>query len=194
MAVTITELAAKEIKRVLSEGGMIAAYKTVAQPARVAVTAGGEEEVESGGYSEETWVAASDLQSANGDPNAERTTLDGQPVQKVKFSYDDVVARDGGYFLSDDPEVPVNVPYLRVGIKAGGCSGFEYDFTFSEDVEASEYHIGSQHGLPVAVHKKSSLYLDGTEIGFHEGIDRRGFTFENPNAVKSCGCGSSFQA
>jgi iron-sulfur cluster assembly protein len=50
------------------------------------------------------------------------------------------------------------------------------------------------HGVPVVVDKKSALYLDGTTVDFYEGIDRRGFTFDNPNAVKTCGCGSSFQA
>jgi predicted Zn-dependent protease len=50
------------------------------------------------------------------------------------------------------------------------------------------------HGVPVVVDKKSALYLDGTTVDFYDGIERRGFTFDNPNAVKSCGCGSSFQA
>jgi iron-sulfur cluster assembly protein len=48
--------------------------------------------------------------------------------------------------------------------------------------------------VPVVVDKKSALYLDGTTVDFYDGIERRGFTFDNPNAVKSCGCGSSFQA
>jgi iron-sulfur cluster assembly protein len=48
--------------------------------------------------------------------------------------------------------------------------------------------------VPVVVDKKSALYLDGTTIDFYEGLDARGFKFDNPNAVKSCGCGSSFQA
>ena len=51
-----------------------------------------------------------------------------------------------------------------------------------------------QHGVAVVVDKKSDLFLDGTTLDFHEGIDKRGFTFINPNAKKSCGCGSSFQA
>jgi iron-sulfur cluster assembly protein len=48
--------------------------------------------------------------------------------------------------------------------------------------------------VDVVVDKKSALYLDGTVIDWHEDLDKRGFTFTNPNAVKSCGCGSSFQA
>ena len=49
-----------------------------------------------------------------------------------------------------------------------------------------------KHGLKVAVDKKSDLYLDGTTVDFYDGLDRRGFTFNNPNVSKSCGCGSSF--
>lgn len=83
---------------------------------------------------------------------------------------------------------------LRVGVAGGGCSGFSYslgfDKSFDETVDAKyEYH-----GVPVVVDKKSALYLDGTTVDFYEGVEKRGFTFDNPNAVKSCGCGSSFQA
>ncbi|MEM9828407.1 MAG: iron-sulfur cluster assembly accessory protein [Planctomycetota bacterium] len=83
---------------------------------------------------------------------------------------------------------------LRVGISAGGCSGFSYtldfDNTFDEKAD-SKYEC---HGVPVVVDKKSALYLDGTTIDWYESLEKQGFTFENPNAVKSCGCGSSFQA
>jgi len=79
-------------------------------------------------------------------------------------------------------------------VAGGGCSGFSYslgfDKKFDEKVDAKyEYH-----GVPVVVDKKSALYLDGTTVDFYDGIEKRGFTFDNPNAVKSCGCGSSFQA
>ncbi len=83
---------------------------------------------------------------------------------------------------------------LRVGVAGGGCSGFSYslgfDKSFDENVDAKYEH----HGVPVVVDKKSALYLDGTTVDFYDGIEKRGFTFDNPNAVKSCGCGSSFQA
>ena len=83
---------------------------------------------------------------------------------------------------------------LRVRVVGGGCSGFSYDLRFDntfDEVADSKYE---HHGVTVVVDKKSALYLDGTTVDFYEGIDRRGFTFDNPNAVKSCGCGSSFQA
>jgi iron-sulfur cluster assembly protein len=64
--------------------------------------------------------------------------------------------------------------FVRVGVLAGGCL---YD----------------QHGVQVVVDKKSALLLDGAVIGWHKSLERQGFTFENPNATKSCGCGKSFQ-
>jgi iron-sulfur cluster assembly protein len=83
---------------------------------------------------------------------------------------------------------------LRVIVAGGGCSGFQYRMTFDENYDPAKDHVSEQHGLKVAVDKKSDLYLDGTRVDFYEGLDRRGFTFDNPNATKSCGCGSSFSA
>jgi iron-sulfur cluster assembly protein len=85
--------------------------------------------------------------------------------------------------------------HLRVGVSGGGCSGFEYRLGFEEgEVDAEKDSVRELHGLKVVVDRKSALYLDGTEIDFHQGLERRGFVFNNPNAVKTCGCGSSFQA
>ena len=83
---------------------------------------------------------------------------------------------------------------LRVGVEGGGCSGFSYKLGFDEHVDEQTDTILEMHGVRVAVDKKSLLYLDGTEIDYHSGIDKRGFVFNNPNATKTCGCGSSFQA
>lgn len=83
---------------------------------------------------------------------------------------------------------------LRIGVAGGGCSGFEYRLGFDQSVDEQKDSVRELHGIRVVVDRKSGLYLDGTEIDFHNGIDRRGFVFNNPNAVKSCGCGSSFQA
>lgn len=84
--------------------------------------------------------------------------------------------------------------FLRVGVAGGGCSGFQYSLGFDNNTDASKDHVSEQHGIQVAVDKKSALFLDGTKIDFYEGLEKRGFTFDNPNAVKSCGCGSSFSA
>lgn len=83
---------------------------------------------------------------------------------------------------------------LRVGVAGGGCSGFQYNLGFDDQVDAAKDNVSEQHGLRVAVDKKSELFLDGTTVDFYEGLEKRGFTFDNPNAVKSCGCGSSFSA
>ena len=83
---------------------------------------------------------------------------------------------------------------LRVGVVGGGCSGFQYSLGFDSKSDAAKDLVTDQHGVAVAVDKKSDLFLDGTTVDFYEGLERRGFTFDNPNAVKSCGCGSSFSA
>jgi iron-sulfur cluster assembly protein len=83
---------------------------------------------------------------------------------------------------------------LRVGVTGGGCSGFSYALGFDKQFDEKVDSRFEYHGVPVVVDKKSALYLDGTTVDFFDGIEKRGFTFDNPNAVKSCGCGSSFQA
>jgi len=81
---------------------------------------------------------------------------------------------------------------LRIGVAAGGCSGFQYSLGFDSSTDATKDHVSDQHGIKVAVDKKSSLYLDGTTLDFLDELNQRGFKFNNPNVVKSCGCGSSF--
>ncbi|TWT65450.1 HesB/IscA family protein [Crateriforma conspicua] len=83
---------------------------------------------------------------------------------------------------------------LRIGVTGGGCSGFEYTLAFDENVNEEADTLTEVDGLRVAVDKKSALYLDGTELDYHESLEKRGFVFNNPNATKSCGCGSSFSA
>jgi iron-sulfur cluster assembly protein len=83
---------------------------------------------------------------------------------------------------------------LRIGVAGGGCSGFEYTLAFDENVDEETDMLTEVEGLRVAVDKKSALYLDGTQLDYHESLEKRGFVFNNPNAKKSCGCGSSFSA
>ncbi len=83
---------------------------------------------------------------------------------------------------------------LRVRVVGGGCSGFSYDLRFDNQFDEKLDSKYVQHGVTVVVDKKSALYLDGTTVDYYEGLEKRGFTFENPNAVKTCGCGHSFQA
>lgn len=84
--------------------------------------------------------------------------------------------------------------FVRVGIAAGGCSGFSYRLVFDTNFDETKDSKSDQHGVAVVVDKKSALLLDGATVDYYEGLEQRGFTFNNPNAVKSCGCGSSFQA
>ena len=80
---------------------------------------------------------------------------------------------------------------LRVGVKGGGCSGLTYSLAF--DGEKHEGDKVLEFGdVALYVDKKSLFYLMGCEIDFSDGLNGRGFTFNNPNATKTCGCGSSF--
>ena len=83
---------------------------------------------------------------------------------------------------------------LRVGVRGGGCSGFEYSLGFDEHFDAAKDHVSDQNGIKLAVDRKSYLYLDGTSVDYYDGLDKRGFVFNNPSATKTCGCGSSFSA
>lgn len=86
--------------------------------------------------------------------------------------------------------------YLRVSIEGGGCSGFQYKLGFIEDkgYDKNQDAQYEQDGLTIVVDRKSDLYIDGTTIDFYDNLTQRGFTFDNPNAQKTCGCGSSFSA
>jgi iron-sulfur cluster assembly protein len=81
---------------------------------------------------------------------------------------------------------------LRVGVKGGGCSGFTYVLGFDEQKEGDEIH--EINGVKVLMQKAHAIYLLGMEIDFLEGLNNRGFSFSNPNATESCGCGTSFAA
>jgi len=79
---------------------------------------------------------------------------------------------------------------LRVGVKGGGCSGMSYVLGF--DKERDKDKVFTLDGITVYMDKRHGLYLMGTTINYHDGLDARGFTFENPNATETCGCGASF--
>lgn len=79
---------------------------------------------------------------------------------------------------------------LRVGVEGGGCSGMSYVLGFDKRQEGDEEFEIS--GIPVLLNKAHRLYLTGMEIDYRTGLDNRGFTFSNPNASSTCGCGSSF--
>jgi iron-sulfur cluster assembly protein len=80
--------------------------------------------------------------------------------------------------------------FLRVGVKGGGCSGMTYILGFDKKEEKDEqFEI---EGITCIMNKSHELYLHGMEIDWQNGLGNRGFTFKNPNASSTCGCGTSF--
>ncbi|HZK75378.1 MAG TPA: iron-sulfur cluster assembly accessory protein [Candidatus Kapabacteria bacterium] len=82
---------------------------------------------------------------------------------------------------------------LRVGVKGGGCSGLSYSLGFDGEARENDKLIVKE-GVRIFVDPKSLFYLSGTQLDFTDGLNGRGFVFNNPNATKTCGCGSSFGA
>ncbi len=80
---------------------------------------------------------------------------------------------------------------LRVGVKGGGCSGLTYTLGFDAANKDGDTII-EQKGIKLFVDGKSLFYLSGTELDFTDGLNGKGFVFNNPNASKTCGCGESF--
>jgi iron-sulfur cluster assembly accessory protein len=79
---------------------------------------------------------------------------------------------------------------LRVGVKGGGCSGMTYVLGFDEKQANDEQFMIA--GVPYVLNPAHGIYLMGMEIDWKDGLNSRGFTFTNPNATKTCGCGTSF--
>ena len=79
---------------------------------------------------------------------------------------------------------------LRIGVKGGGCSGLSYVLGFDDKTDTDEQY--ELEGTSFIMNKSHGIYLMGMEIDWHGGLNSRGFTFTNPNASKTCGCGTSF--
>ncbi len=80
--------------------------------------------------------------------------------------------------------------YLRLGVKGGGCSGLSYLLGFDKKEEDDEtFEI---EGIPVLMKNAHGIYFFGMEVDYSDGLNARGFVFNNPNASTTCGCGSSF--
>src|SRR6476659_3850865 len=84
-----------------------------------------------------------------------------------------------------------NSAFIRVGIKAGGCSGLEYQMSFDTETKEGD-QVFEDKGIKVVVDMKSLLYLYGTELDYTGGLSGKGLFFNNPNASRTCGCGESF--
>lgn len=92
--------------------------------------------------------------------------------------------------IRDDQNMPQTAG-LRLAVKSGGCSGFEYVIDFAQEPDAAD-NVFESNGVPIFVDKASLLYLVNTTVDFEESLTRRGFLFNNPNASGTCGCGISF--
>ena len=81
--------------------------------------------------------------------------------------------------------------FLRVKVVPGGCSGMSYKLDFDNQMQDKD-KVFDQHGTRVVIDSKSLLYIAGMTLDFEGGLNGKGFVFSNPNASKTCGCGSSF--
>ncbi|GAB4449120.1 MAG: iron-sulfur cluster assembly accessory protein [Bacteroidia bacterium] len=81
--------------------------------------------------------------------------------------------------------------FIRVAVEGGGCSGLTYKLEFDNQLKEND-KVFEDKGIKIVVDKKSFLYLVGTELDYTDGLNGKGFVFNNPNATRTCGCGESF--
>ncbi|MEI7890030.1 MAG: iron-sulfur cluster assembly accessory protein [Actinomycetes bacterium] len=91
----------------------------------------------------------------------------------------------------DQQQANSAVDGLRVGVKGGGCSGFQYVLAFDEKRDGDE--VVAQQGITILINGESVDFVRGSVIDFVDGLQGAGFKVENPNVVAACGCGSSFR-
>jgi iron-sulfur cluster insertion protein len=106
----------------------------------------------------------------------------------IKFT--DSAAAKVGELISEEGNEDLK---LRVYVQGGGCSGFQYGFTFDEAVNEDDTRI-EKNGVTVLIDSMSIQYLTGAEIDYKEDLSGAQFVIRNPNATTTCGCGSSFSA
>jgi iron-sulfur cluster insertion protein len=109
-----------------------------------------------------------------------------QPPPSVVFT--DAAAHKVGELIAEEDNSNLK---LRVFISGGGCSGFQYGFTFDEDIEDGDSQVENQ-GVTLLIDPMSVQYLMGAEIDYKEDLQGAQFIIRNPNAQTTCGCGSSF--
>jgi len=109
-----------------------------------------------------------------------------QPPPSVIFT--DAAAQKVGELIAEEENSDLK---LRVFISGGGCSGFQYGFTFDEDIEDGDSQVENQ-GVTLLIDPMSVQYLMGAEIDYKEDLQGAQFIIRNPNAQTTCGCGSSF--
>jgi len=117
------------------------------------------------------------------------TAMDVRPATGEEISLTEKAAAQVAKVKSEN-----NIPAehgLRLGVKGGGCSGLSYVLGFDERPNEKD-RVFTVRGVTVFVDPKSLFYLSGTVLDFSDGLNGKGFVFNNPQAAKTCGCGSSF--
>ena len=99
-------------------------------------------------------------------------------------------AKEKAINLMKEEQKPLGA-FIRVGVEGGGCSGLTYKLEFDNQLRPDD-KIFEDKGMKIVCYKKSFLYLIGTELDFSDGLNGKGFQFNNPNASRTCGCGESF--
>ena len=110
-------------------------------------------------------------------------------IPESAITLTDAAAEKIRELLGEDPEAAEQA--LRVAVRGGGCSGFQYALAFDEKKE--DDHVFEEQGVAVVVDKVSMQFVFGSEVDYVEGLTGAGFQVNNPNVVAACGCGSSFQ-
>ena len=121
-------------------------------------------------------------------PSTADAELAHQPPDMLVFT--DAAAGKVGELIREEANPKLK---LRVFVSGGGCSGFQYGFTFDENIEEGDFCVENQ-GVQLLVDPMSAQYLMGAEIDYKEDLQGAQFVIRNPNAKTTCGCGSSFSA
>jgi len=116
------------------------------------------------------------------------TTTQAAPPPPPSVIFTDAAASKVGELIAEEDNSNLK---LRVFISGGGCSGFQYGFTFDEDIEEGDSQVENQ-GVMLLIDPMSVQYLMGAEIDYKEDLQGAQFIIRNPNAQTTCGCGSSF--
>lgn len=113
-----------------------------------------------------------------------------EPTTAPSIRITDAAAKAALDTMTADGVSPTST-YLRVGVKAGGCSGYSYQLEFTQERRESDSVI-EKGDVRLLVDPKSESFLKGTELDWSGGLNGKGFIFTNPNATGTCGCGESF--
>jgi iron-sulfur cluster assembly protein len=119
----------------------------------------------------------------------EASTIGGVETAKEAITLTDKAAGKVKELLAGQEDAPDQA--LRVAVRGGGCSGFQYALAF--DKARDDDHVFEHNGVSVIVDKVSMQFVFGSEVDFVDGLQGAGFSVNNPNVVAACGCGSSFQ-